>query len=99
MKVFSFMLIFFVFCGTSFAAEGDAKIGISGPVTLVDGAAYWGANSALEYSISSRWSLGLDSGFFYRHKSYPGSTVSGWILPLLPSVFYDPAMGTAVFHP
>lgn len=81
------------------AAEGDTHFAVSGPLTLVDGSGFWGANGTIYYEITPRWWLGGNTGFFYWHKSYVGATSSAWFIPIVPTVLYNLNAVTSTFHP
>ena len=85
----------------SHAINGDTRYAVSGPIDLVDGNAFWGANFKVGYKLTKDWTVGGGTGFFYWHKNYDTSSLSStqWFIPLTPEGYYNFDAGLANFHP
>jgi opacity protein-like surface antigen len=86
----------------SHAADSNGvNYAVSGPLTLVDGNAFWGANFKVGYKLTKDWTIGGGTGFFIWHKSYdvPNTSSTQWFIPLMPEGYYGIDAGLANFHP
>ncbi len=67
---------------------------VSGPLSLLDGELYWGANVGYLMDLNSDLKVGGETGFYI----YPG-TVTGWVIPIVGAVIYDLKMDTGSITP
>ncbi len=71
------------------AAGSDIKWAISGPLTLVEGNATWGAYiDAFFYNPAPDFEIGVESGFFIRSETFGTTSVTAWNIPILATGIY-----------
>ncbi|MGZ3653059.1 MAG: hypothetical protein ACXWSC_17895, partial [Bdellovibrionota bacterium] len=99
MKTLLLSLLLCLPLATARAETGETHLGISGPLTLISGSAFWGAGAAVLHEVTPKWWVGGGTGFYYWSKSYGSLTSSEWIVPLVPTVYYNVDIGTPTFHP
>ena len=73
---------------------GSTTFSVSGPITVVDGDAFFGANFNFMHEVVPNLSLGLESGFFYWSDSSYSASANQWFIPILPTLLYHFASST-----
>jgi len=99
MKALIFALLLCLPLTSARAETGDTHLGVSGPLTLISGSAFWGAGATVLHEVTPKWWVGGSTGFYYWSVSYGSLTTSEWFVPLVPTVYYNVDVGTPTFHP
>lgn len=90
MKKLNWIVAALLSVGVAHANVGDTRIGVSGPISIVEGDAYWGLNFTVLHEVVPNLEIGGETGFHYRSVSTTVSTVSAsaWIIPIMPTGIY-----------
>lgn len=80
---------------TARAETGITKFAVSGPIMVLDGNAYWGANFSAYHGVTEQFDVGGETGFYY-HSS---NSVSTWVIPIVPTGLYHFDIGAPTFKP
>lgn len=67
---------------------GTTKIGVSGPISLIDGEIFWGPYFDVLHEIYPNLWIGGETGFQYWSDSQGGASANVWIIPILPTGIY-----------
>jgi hypothetical protein len=74
--------------GAQAATTGETRWAVSGPLTLIDGTAHWGAYLTGLYRITPEISVGGESGFFIGSQGAGTVSVTTWEIPILLTGLY-----------
>jgi hypothetical protein len=99
MRVSLFVLCLSLFTLAARGEVGDTRIGVSGPVMVLEGSAFWGANFTALHQISPNVEVGGETGFHIWSKSSGGASASVWSIPIMPTVLYSFDTNTPTFTP
>ncbi|MGZ3696350.1 MAG: hypothetical protein ACXVBE_05350 [Bdellovibrionota bacterium] len=77
------------------AEMGVTKMAVSGPLMVIHGDAYFGANFSAYHGVTEDFDLGGETGFFY----HSGSGFSSWVIPVIPTGLYHFDIGNPTFKP
>ncbi len=99
MKVSFLILCLSLFAATAKAEVGETRFGVSAPLMLLDGNAFWGGNLIALYQLDNNWEVGGETGFHTRSTSISSASGSTWVIPIMPTVLYNFDMNTPKFTP
>jgi hypothetical protein len=80
---------------TAKAETGVTKMAVSGPLMVLEGDAFWGANFSVYHGVTEDFDIGGETGFFI-HSS---NGVTSWVIPIIPTGLYHFDIGAPTFLP
>lgn len=77
------------------ADTGVTQFAVSGPLMVLDGDAFWGANFSAFHGVTEDVDVGGETGFFI----HSANGYTAWVIPVIPTFLYHFDIGAPTFKP